>query len=68
MLPSGEIVPLSDGQVKAFHETGLVRGQAAHIVSVGDVVLVNGRACRVRKVTHRDIVLRPIPVLEKTDG
>jgi len=62
MMPSGEIVPLNEDLLKAFRETGLVRGEPATLVAVGDTVIVNGRECRVRKVTDKDIVLRPIPV------
>ena len=64
MLPSGEIVPLSDGEAAELAATGRVRGVAAQLVAIGDKVMVSGRACVVRKVTAKDIILRPIP----TDG
>lgn len=63
MTPNGDIIPLDPDEVeklrKAIGNGKLVGHQ---IVSIGDLVIVNGRECRVRKITNKDIILRPVPI------
>lgn len=61
MMPDGEIVPLTEEAAREVATTGRIRGVAVQLVRIGDVVNVNGRDCRVRKVTDKDIILRPVP-------
>lgn len=61
MMDDGSLVPLDEEQAKKLLNTGLHDGTPATLVRVGDQVVVNGRLCHVRKVTRKDIILRPAP-------
>lgn len=68
MKPDGSIVPLTEAEASELQMTGEVRGVAGTLVRVDDIVTVNGHACRVLKITAKDIILRPMPFRASGDA